>query len=111
MSCTKNLLTTYQIPQIPKLKLGLGVQWQDKTYLNVPETTNASGVVTQKSGIIQQDAYALVNVMASYEVNKNITLQANGNNITDEKYLFNFPDAQGFYGAPANYSVAVKFKY
>ena len=106
-----NLLTTYQIPQIPKLKLGLGVQWQDKTYLNVPETTNASGVVTQKSGIIQQDAYALVNVMASYEVNKNITLQANGNNITDEKYLFNFPDAQGFYGAPANYSVAVKFKY
>ncbi|WP_436905146.1 TonB-dependent siderophore receptor [Acinetobacter johnsonii] len=106
-----NLLTTYQIPQIPKLKLGLGIQWQDKTYLDVPETTNASGVVTQKSGIIQQDAYALVNVMASYEVNKNITLQANGNNITDEKYLFNFPDAQGFYGAPANYSVAVKFKY
>ncbi len=66
--------------------------------------------MTQKSGV-QQDAYALVNVMASYEVNKNITLQANGNNITDEKYLFNFQMHKVFYGAPANYSVAVKFKY
>lgn len=105
-----NLLTTYQVPQIPKLKLGLGVQWQDKTYLDVPETT-ANGVVTQKAGTIEQDAYALVNLMASYELNDHITLQANGNNLTDEKYLFNFPNQQGFYGAPANYSVAVKFKY
>jgi outer membrane receptor for ferric coprogen and ferric-rhodotorulic acid len=40
-----------------------------------------------------------------------MTLQANGNNLTNEKYLFNFPNQQGFYGAPANYSVAVKFKY
>jgi len=105
-----NLLTTYQVPQLPKLKLGLGVQWQDQTYLDVPEAT-ANGVITQKAGIIEQDAYALVNLMASYELNKHMTLQANGNNLTNEKYLFNFPNQQGFYGAPANYSVAVKFKY
>lgn len=105
-----NLLTTYQVPQIPKLKLGLGVQWQDKTYLEVPEAAT-EGVVTQQAGIIKQDAYALVNLMASYELNDHITLQANGNNLTNEKYLFNFPNQQGFYGAPANYSVAVKFKY
>ncbi len=105
-----NLLTTYQVPQLPKLKLGLGVQWQDQTYLDVPEAT-ANGVITQKAGIIEQDAYALVNLMASYELNEHMTLQANGNNLTNEKYLFNFPNQQGFYGAPANYSVAVKFKY
>ena len=105
-----NLLTTYQVPQLPKLKLGLGVQWQDQTYLGVPEAT-ANGVITQKAGIIEQDAYALVNLMASYELNEHMTLQANGNNLTNEKYLFNFPNQQGFYGAPANYSVAVKFKY
>lgn len=105
-----NLLTTYQVPQIPKLKLGLGVQWQDRTYLEVPEAT-ANGVITQKAGIIEQDAYALVNLMASYELNEHMTLQANGNNLTNEKYLFNFPNQQGFYGVPANYSVAVKFKY
>ena len=105
-----NLLTTYQVPQIPKLKLGLGVQLQDQTYLDVPEAT-ANGVITQKAGVIEQDAYALVNLMASYELNEHMTLQANGNNLTNEKYLFNFPNQQGFYGAPANYSVAVKFKY
>ena len=105
-----NLLTTYQVPQLPKLKLGLGVQLQDQTYLDVPEAT-ANGVITQKAGIIEQDAYALVNLMASYELNEHMTLQANGNNLTNEKYLFNFPNQQGFYGAPANYSVAVKFKY
>ena len=105
-----NLLTTYQVPQLPKLKLGLGVQWQDQTYLDVPEAT-ANGVIAQKAGIIEQDAYALVNLMASYELNEHMTLQANGNNLTNEKYLFNFPNQQGFYGAPANYSVAVKFKY
>ncbi|WP_312308766.1 TonB-dependent siderophore receptor [Acinetobacter variabilis] len=105
-----NLLTTYQVPQIPKLKLGLGVQWQDQTYLDVPEATT-NGVTTQKAGVIEQDAYALVNLMASYELNEHMTLQANGNNLTNEKYLFNFPNQQGFYGAPANYSVAVNFKY
>lgn len=105
-----NLLTTYQVPQIPKLKLGLGMQWQDQTYLDVPEATT-NGVTTQKAGVIEQDAYALVNLMASYELNEHMTLQANGNNLTNEKYLFNFPNQQGFYGAPANYSVAVKFKY
>ena len=42
-----NLLTTYQVPQLPKLKLGLGVQWQDQTYLDVPEATT-NGVITQK---------------------------------------------------------------
>lgn len=105
-----NLLTTYQVPQLPKLKLGLGVRWQDQTYLDVPEATT-NGVITQKAGVIEQDAYALVNLMASYELNKHMTFQANGNNLTNEKYLFNFPNQQGFYGAPANYSVAVKFKY
>jgi len=105
-----NLLTTYQVPQLPKLKLGFGLQWQDKTYLDVPEAST-NGVITQKAGVIEQDAYALLNAMVSYEVNDHLTVQANGNNLTNEKYLYSFPDQQGFYGAPANYSVALKFKY
>ena len=98
---TINLLTTYSIPALPKLKVGAALQWQDSTKL----------YDSSVDGTITQNAYALVNLMASYDLNKHITLQANANNITDEKYLFNFPDAQSFYGAPANYSVAVKFKY
>lgn len=106
-----NLLTTYTVPQLPQLKIGAGVQWQDNTYLDVPEATDTAGVITQNAGIIRQDSYALINLMASYEINDQLSLQANANNITNEKYLFNFPDAQGFYGAPANYSVAVRYKY
>ncbi|MDI3454413.1 TonB-dependent siderophore receptor [Acinetobacter sp. V89_4] len=98
---TLNMLTTYTPPVLPKLKVGAGLQWQDGIKLydsNVNST-------------IKQDAYALVNLMASYEVNDHITLQANGNNIFDKKYLNSFPDGQAFYGPSANYTVAVKFKY
>lgn len=108
---TLNLLTTYQPTSLPKLKLGVALQWQDKTHLDVAETVDHQGNVTQESGSIRQDAYALVNLMASYEINPHFSVQANGYNISNEKYLFNYPDAQGFYGAPANYSVAFKFKY
>ena len=98
---TINLLTTYSIPALPKLKVGAALQWQDSTKL----------YDSSVDGTITQNAYALVNLMASYDLNKHITLQANANNVTDEKYLYSFPDGQTFYGAPANYSVAVKFKY
>ncbi|CAI3113407.1 FhuE receptor [Acinetobacter calcoaceticus] len=98
---TLNLLTTYTPSVLPKLKVGAGLQWQDGVKL-YDSTVNST---------ITQDAYALVNLMASYEVNNHITLQANGNNIFDKKYLYSFPDGQGFYGPSANYTVAVKFKY
>lgn len=98
---TLNLLTTNTPPVLPKLKVGAGLQWQDGIKL----------YDSNVNGTIKQDAYALVNLMASYEVNDHITLQANGNNIFDKKYLNSFPDGQAFYGAPANYTVAVKFKY
>ncbi|MFE1615547.1 TonB-dependent receptor domain-containing protein [Acinetobacter baumannii] len=98
---TLNLLTTYTPPVLPKLKVGVGLQWQDGIKL----------YDSNVNGTIKQDAYALVNLMASYEVNDHITLQANGNNIFDKKYLNSFPDGQAFYGTPANYTVAVKFKY
>ncbi|EHU1480684.1 tonB-dependent siderophore receptor family protein [Acinetobacter baumannii 144107] len=98
---TLNLLTTYTPPVLPKLKVGAGLQWQDGIKL----------YDSNVNGTIKQDAYALVNLMASYEVNDHITLQANGNNIFDKKYLNSFPNGQAFYGAPANYTVAVKFKY
>ena len=98
---TINLLATYTVPTLPQLKVGAGLQWQDNIKL-YDATLNST---------ITQDAYALVNLMASYEVNDHILLQANAKNVTDKKYLNSFPDGQAFYGEPANYSVAVKFKY
>ena len=36
---------------------------------------------------------------------------ANSYNIGNKKYLFSFPDAQGYYGAPANYMLSLNVKY
>lgn len=95
---TINLLATYTVPQIPKLKIGAGLKWQD----DITDTTYSS---------IKQDAYVLLSAMASYELNDHILLQVNGNNLTNEKYLTGLSGGQGYYAAPANYTVAVKFKY
>ncbi|CAB1223068.1 FhuE receptor [Acinetobacter bouvetii] len=76
---TISLLTTYTVPALPQLKIGAGLQWQDNIKL-YDSTINST---------ITQDAYALVNLMASYQVNEHLLLQANANNITDKKYLNN----------------------
>lgn len=98
---TFNLLTTYTPTALPKLKVGAGLRWQDKIY-RFDDTYNTT---------LRQGAYALLNLMASYEVSPNLTIQANADNITDQKYLNSFTDGQAFYGEPANYTVALKFKY
>lgn len=98
---TFNLLTTYTPAQLPKLKVGAGLQWQGKT----------SVFDNVKSAYLKQSDYALLNLMASYEVNKHFSVQANANNVTDKKYLNSFTYSQAFYGEPANYTVALKFKY
>lgn len=96
-----NLLMTYNIPRIPALKLGVGLQWQD----------HVSQYNSDANTRIQQNDFALVNVMANYDINDHFSVQLNGNNIGNKKYLFNFQNSQAYYGAPANYSISVRFKY
>ncbi len=106
-----NSLLTYQFASLPALKVGAGVTWQDKVSLDVDGVTYVGTTPVPYSGTIRQKAYALLNLMASYEINKNLALQLNADNVTNTKYLNSFPDAQGYYGAPANYTLGVKFKY
>ncbi|ENX36250.1 hypothetical protein F889_00412 [Acinetobacter colistiniresistens] len=96
-----NLLTTYSPTQLPKLKVGAGLKWQSK--ISRLDPTYAT--------YLQQSDYALINLMASYEVNPRFSIQANADNVTNKKYLNSFTDGQSFYGEPANYTVALKFKY
>ncbi|MCP6547459.1 TonB-dependent receptor, partial [Klebsiella pneumoniae] len=77
---------------------GASIKWQD----DIHDTSYST---------VKQDAYALLNVMASYDLNEHVMFQVNGNNLTNEKYLTGLSGGQGYYGAPANYTVAVKFKY
>ena len=95
---TFNIMTAYSIPQIPQLKVGANLSWQDKT----TQTSNSN---------LKQDSYALLDLMASYDINNNVSIQANVKNVTNEKYLNTLEYGQAYYGAPTNYNLAVRFKY
>lgn len=87
--------STYRIPGLEQLKVGASMSWQDDI----------------RNGIAEQDAYALVNLMASYEIDRNWTVSANLNNLTDEKYLTSLYWTQAYYGAPRNASMTVSWNY
>lgn len=87
--------TTYRIPGLEQLKVGASMSWQDET----------------RNGIAEQDAYGLVNLMASYEIDRNWAVSANLNNLTDEKYLTSLYWSQAYYGAPRNASMTVSWNY
>ena len=77
------------------LKLGASVKWQSDI----------------SNGTAHQGAYALLDLMAAYEFNKNLSLSASLRNATDEKYLTSLLWAQSYYGAPRNVLVTLRWTY
>jgi len=67
-----SLWTTYDLPY--HVTLGTGAQFTDKRYANVNNTTVADGYWTQQ-------------LMASYKVTQNLTMQINVYNLWDEHYI------------------------
>lgn len=104
------LAATYQVPQVDGLTVGINMRWQD-------DISRLQGVVAEgfdNAGdeiVTEQDAYAVVNLMARYQFNENISVSFNANNVTDEKYLTSLYWAQGFYGAPVNYSATITISH
>ncbi|MBX9912656.1 MAG: TonB-dependent siderophore receptor [Pseudomonadaceae bacterium] len=87
--------STYRLAQMPQLKVGASVSWQSEVH----------------NGVAEQDSYALLNLMASYELDPSWTVAANLNNLTDQKYLTSLYWDQAYYGAPRNASMSVSWKY
>ncbi|MNZ25119.1 Ferric-pseudobactin BN7/BN8 receptor precursor [compost metagenome] len=96
--------TTYRLPQLPQLKVGANLSWQDAIHRDV-------SLADGSTGKIEQDSYALVGLMASYDIDPNWSVAANLNNLTDEKYISSLYWEQGYYGAPRNASMTVSWKY
>jgi len=103
------LAATYTLPQFEQVSMGVSMRWQD-------DISREQGVVAQEFAnagqtiVTKQDAYALVNLMARYQVTPDISVTVNANNVTDEKYLTSLYWAQGYYGAPASYSATLNWK-
>lgn len=97
---------TYRVPMIEQLKVGANVSWQDDIH-RVDVYDFGTGATTRTT----QPAYALVNLMARYDINKHLSVSANLNNLTDEKYFTSLMWSQSYYGAPRNFSVSLNWKY
>ncbi|MFT3763664.1 MAG: TonB-dependent siderophore receptor [Pseudoxanthomonas sp.] len=96
---TVNLLLSGRLPGYKALTLGIGGRWQSNIF-NV-----------ESSGYrVRQDSYAVVNAFAAWDVLPNLTVRANVNNITDEKYI-NTLRYSGYYGAPRNYTLSLNWRF
>ena len=101
------LFTTWQLDgEMQGLTLGAGLTWQGEIHADV---TNP---VTKAEEQIRQKSYALADLMARYEVDRNWSLQLNVDNLFDKKYY----DSVGFYsrytwGTPRRYRLAATYQF
>ncbi|WP_234030532.1 TonB-dependent siderophore receptor [Undibacterium sp. 14-3-2] len=94
------LSTTYQLPFLPQAKVGGSLNWQSDIFRD-----EGSG------NIIRQGSYAVLNLMARYDVTPKLSIALNLNNVSDQKYLTSLYWSQAYYAAPRNGSVTVNWKY
>jgi outer membrane receptor for ferric coprogen and ferric-rhodotorulic acid len=103
------LAATYDLALIEGLTFGLNMRWQD----DIQRSQGVVGTDFSNAGqeiITHQKSYAIVDLMAKYHFTDSLDLTVNANNVTDEKYLTSLYWAQGFYGAPANYSATISWR-
>jgi outer membrane receptor for ferric coprogen and ferric-rhodotorulic acid len=84
---------------VDKLKVGMSVKWRGDIYKDINGTR------------VTQDSYALLDLMAEYEINDKAALAFNMYNVTDEKYLTSLLWDQSFYGTPRSASLTLSLKY
>ncbi|PHQ93712.1 MAG: TonB-dependent siderophore receptor [Pseudoalteromonas sp.] len=101
------MAATYQVPFVEGLTFGANYRWQDSTARDqYNESVEPRVYVTTTN----QDAYGILDLMATYEITQNVGVTFNVNNSTDEKYINSLYWAQGYYGAPRNYSLSVNWQ-
>ncbi|MDY0192124.1 MAG: TonB-dependent siderophore receptor [Aliarcobacter butzleri] len=91
-----NIFTKYTINDF---SFGAGVNWKSKGY---------SKSDTRE---ITQDAYAVVDLMASYKFSKNLSTQLNINNLFDKTYYIGYGTSSYNYGDLVNGILSLKYKF
>lgn len=100
-----NLFTSYRLPMLDQLTLGGGVTWQSKTYGDI------GGPDGEGTWRARQGSYSVVDLFARYDVTKNVSLQANINNLFDKEYDTNVSNGGIVYGDPRNFSVSASYRF
>lgn len=92
-------MATYRLPSLPQARVGTRVSWQ-------------SVVQNDSNSAVRQNAYALVDLMASYDIDSHWSTSLNFNNITDRKYLLSlYSGTATNYGAPRNVTASLTWNY
>lgn len=104
------LTTSYRFQgPLEKLRIGGNVNWQSRMYNDV---ILANG----SSYRLEQGSYAVADVMAGYQVNKNLDLQLNVNNIFDRTYYSAIASSPIWgstdtYGNPRSFALTAKYSF
>ena len=98
------LFTSYRLPMLQELTVGGGVNWQTHVWQDV-DAPEGNGTWHAEQG-----SYALVNLFSRYQLTKQLTLQANINNLFDKEYDTNVSDSI-VWGEPRNVSVTASYKF
>ncbi len=101
------LFTTWRLPGgWNALTIGGGASWESRTYTLDPAAPAGT------NGRIEQDAHALVNLMARYEFTPQFSAQLNINNALDEEYFGMFAAYSAItYGAPRNANLTLRYRF
>jgi outer membrane receptor for ferric coprogen and ferric-rhodotorulic acid len=103
------LFTTYRVPfGDSALVVGGGVNYRSRAYSSAT-TTNP---ITGDPYVFGQEGYALVSLMARYEVNDRLQFQANVENLLDKTYYAQVGFYEQYrYGAPRNFTVGASYRF
>ncbi|WP_321813989.1 MULTISPECIES: TonB-dependent siderophore receptor [unclassified Paraburkholderia] len=96
-----HLTTTYRVPYFDhKLTIGSSIRWQ-----------SATSYVEEGVGTATQGAYADVDFMARFDVNKHFTITGTLNNALNKKHWATMEYDTGIYAARLNGSVNLTWRY
>ena len=102
-----NLFSKYKLSgTLENLTVGGGLRWQSESYQWQP-TAQALGVPK-----LEQKAYAVVDLLAQYQINPSWSAQLNINNVFDKKYYAVTDDGmQLYWQPPRNALVSLRYKF
>ncbi|MYN14354.1 TonB-dependent siderophore receptor [Pusillimonas sp. TS35] len=98
---TFKLFTTYRIPGIGGgLTVGGGLRWQNRIY---------SDNIGSRKARVTQGGYALVDLMARYDISRRVSVYANLYNVFDKVYYTT--SGYSYYGAPRSIKAGLDIRY
>ncbi len=98
------LFTSYRLTMLQDLTVGGGVNWQTHTWDNVAGPGGTSTLYAE------QGSYALVDLFGRYQVTKQLSVQANLNNLFDKTYNIDV-GRNTVYGEPRNVSISANYRF